>query len=107
MMVQRESMPGIKDVFTVKTLADDYERNAFDTTSFTELVVVVGNTTWEVMNAKKALKVEWEKTPDTNITVAGWGGGKQTVKIPKGLESTERHKAMMAEMAKKAGKGAS
>ncbi len=56
------SMPGIRDVFTIKTLADDYERNGFDTTSFTELVVVVGNTTWEVMNAKKALKVSWEKT---------------------------------------------
>jgi len=39
------SMPGIKDVFTVKTLADDYERNGFDTTTFTECVVVVGNTT--------------------------------------------------------------
>src|SRR4051812_3489547 len=58
------AMPGIKDVFTVKTLADDYERNGFDTTSFTELVVIVGNTTWEVMNAKKALKVEWEKISD-------------------------------------------
>jgi isoquinoline 1-oxidoreductase beta subunit len=98
------AMPGIKDVFTIKTLDDNYERNFFDTTSFTELVVVVGNTTWEVMNAKKALKVEWEEAPGTNITVAGFGGGKQTVKIPKGLESTEQHKALMAEMAKKEGK---
>jgi isoquinoline 1-oxidoreductase beta subunit len=30
-----KSMPGIKDVFTIKTLADDYERNGFDTTTFT------------------------------------------------------------------------
>ncbi len=98
------AMPGIKDVFTVKTLDDNYERNFFDTTSFAELVVVVGNTTWEVMNAKKALKVGWEETPDTNITVAGFGGNKQTVKVPGGLESTERHKALMAQMAKKPGK---
>ena len=97
------SMPGIKDVFTIKTLADDYERNAFDTTSFTDLVVVVGNTTWEVMNAKKALKVQWEKTTDSSIVVQGFGG-KQTVKIPGGLESTGQHKGMMAEMAKKPGK---
>lgn len=97
------AMPGIKDVFTVKTLADDYERNGFDTTSFTELVVVVGNTTWEVMNAKKALKIEWEKISDSTIVVSGFGG-KQTVKIPGGLESTERHKTMMAETAKKTGK---
>lgn len=97
------SMPGIKDVFTIKTLADDYERNGFDTTSFTELVVVVGNTTWEVMNAKKALKIEWEKISDSTIVVAGWGGSKQSVKIPAGLESTAGHQVKMAEMAKRPG----
>lgn len=94
------SMPGIKDVFTIQTLANDYERNGFDTTTFTELVVVVGNTTWEVMNARKALKVEWEQAPDSTIVVNGWGG-KETVKIPAGLESTQGHKAKMAAMAKK------
>jgi isoquinoline 1-oxidoreductase beta subunit len=94
------SMPGIKDVFTIKSLEDDYERNGFDTTTFTELVVVVGNTTWEVMNAKKALKMEWEKISDSNIVVNG-RGGKQTVKIPAGLESTQGHKTRMAERAKK------
>jgi isoquinoline 1-oxidoreductase subunit beta len=94
------SMPGIKDIFTIKTLADDYERNGFDTTTFTELVAIVGNTTWEVMNAKKALKVEWEKISDSTIVVQGWGG-KQKVNIPGGLESTEGHKTRMAEMAKK------
>ncbi len=96
------SMPGIKDVFTIKTLADDYERNGFDTAAFTELVVVVGKTTWEVMNAKKALKIEWEKITDSTMVVQGWGG-KETVKIPGGLESTAGHKAQMAEMAKKPG----
>jgi isoquinoline 1-oxidoreductase beta subunit len=94
------SMPGIKDIFTIKTLEDDYERNGFDTTTFTALVVVVGNTTWEVMNAKKALKMEWEKISDSNIVVNG-RGGKQTVKIPAGLESTQGHKTRMAERAKK------
>ena len=98
------SMPGIKDVFIVKTLADDYTRNFFDTTSFTELVVIVGNTTWEVMNARKALKVTWEKVGDSSIEVLGFGGPKQTVKLPGGLESTEQHKIMMAEMSKKPGK---
>ncbi|MBZ5857334.1 xanthine dehydrogenase family protein molybdopterin-binding subunit [Flavihumibacter profundi] len=98
-----KSMPGIRDVFTIKTLKDDYERNGFDTATFTELVVVVGNTTWEVMNAKKALKIEWEKISDTNIVVNGWGG-KKTVRIPVGLESTTEHKAKMAEWSKKPGK---
>lgn len=96
------SMPGIKDVFIIKTLQDDYERAAFDTTTFTELAVVVGNTTWEVMNAKKALKIEWEKISDSTFVMNGWGG-KQTVKVPGGLESTEGHKNRMAEMAKKTG----
>lgn len=94
------SMPGIKDVFVIKTLADDYERNGFDTTSFTELVVVAGLTTWEVMNAKKALKIEWEKIEDTHFVING-RGGKQTVKIPAGLESTAIHKIKMAEWANK------
>ncbi len=98
-----KSMPGIKDIFTIKTLPDDYERSAFDTAAFTELVVVVGNTTWEVMNAKKALKVEWEEISDSTMVVNGWGG-KETVKIPKGLESTSVHKAKMAEWASKPGK---
>jgi len=94
------AMPGITDVFVIKTLTDDYERNGFDTTTFTELVAVVGNTTWEVMNAKKALTIEWEKSADQNVVVNGWGG-KQTVKIPGGLESTESHNSRMAEMSKK------
>jgi len=98
-----KAMPGIKDVFTFKTLDDKYERNAFDTTSFTEMVAVVGNTTWEVMNAKKALKVDWEEAPETSIIVTPFGAGKQSVKIPKGLESTEGHNMAMAAMMKKSG----
>ena len=98
-----KSMPGIKDVFVIKTLADDYERNGFDTTTFTELVVVAGISTWEVMNAKKALKVEWENIIESSVVVEGFGG-KQTVKIPAGLESTQGHNARMVEMGKQAAK---
>jgi isoquinoline 1-oxidoreductase subunit beta len=97
---EARKMPGIKDVFIIKTLPDNYERNGFDTTTFEELVAVVGNTTWEVMNAKKALKIEWENIKDSTFEVNAWGG-KQTVRIPSGLESTVTHKKRMAEMAKK------
>lgn len=97
-----KSMPGIKDVVVVKVLEDDYERHAFDVASFTEIVAIVGNTTWEVMNAKKAVKIEWEGTKDSNIVVNGWGG-KQTVRVPGALESTVGHKERMAEMARKPG----
>ncbi len=97
------NMPGIKDVFVVRTLNDDYERNGFDTTTFTELAVIVGNTTWEVMNAKKAIKVEWEPMGDFSFVVSN-RGNKQTMKMPAGLESTAEHRALMLEMAKKPGK---
>ncbi len=78
------SMPGITDVFTFKTFEDGYERNYFDTNAFPELVAVVGNTTWEVMNAKRALQIEWEPI--------------------EALESTTDHDARMAEMAAKPGR---
>ncbi|WPP49148.1 xanthine dehydrogenase family protein molybdopterin-binding subunit [Catalinimonas niigatensis] len=95
-----KNMPGIKDVFTFTTLKDDYERNGFDTTTFTELIAIVGNTTWEVMNAKKALKAEWQETPDKEVVVQGWQG-KEKVLIPGGIESTDGHKAQMEATAKK------
>ena len=98
------SMPGIKNVFVMNTLKDDYQRNAFDTTTFTEMVAIVGSTTWEVMNAKKALKVEWSEAPEKTIVVKGWGGQAQNVTIPAGLESTDAQKAKMVEMSKKPGK---
>ncbi len=97
------SMPGIKDVFTIKLFDEEFERQAFDITSFNELAVVVGNTTWEVMQAKKALKVEWENTQESNFVINNFGGGKSTVTVPAGLESTAQHKKLMAEMAKKPG----
>lgn len=97
------SMPGIKDVFVINTIPDSYERNAFDTNAFTELVVVVGNSTWEVMNAKKALKIQWTEAEAKSFSVKGWGGQSHTVTVPKGLESTAGHKAKMEERGKQPG----
>ena len=95
-----KSMPGIKDVFSFKTYNDDYEEQGFDTNTFPELVAIVGNSTWEVMNAKKALRVEWEEFPDYTKNVRGWGGT-QEVTVPGGLESSVDHRANMIEMAAK------
>ena len=53
-------MPGIKDVFSIKLYDDGFEMGGFDTRTFNDLLVVVGNTTWEVMNARKKLNVQWE-----------------------------------------------
>jgi CO/xanthine dehydrogenase Mo-binding subunit len=80
------AMPGIRDVFTIKTYEADYIKHIFDATAFTELVVVVGNTTWEVMNGKKALKLEWKPIEDYTDTL-----------MPAGLENTGIHTAKMAQ----------
>lgn len=96
------NMPGIKDVFTIKTYNDDYALQWSDTSAFPELAVVVGNTTWEVMNAKKALRLEWELI-EPKTTVADVFGRKLVTVTPAGLESSETHTAKMAEMAAKPG----
>lgn len=62
------SMPGVKDVFIINSLPDGVERQWSDVNAFPELVVVVGNSTWEVMKAKKALKIEWEATSKLEST---------------------------------------
>ena len=98
-----KSMPGIRDVFRFKVHLDGYEQNAFDTTTHPELIAIVGNTTWEVMQAKKQLQVEWEKAPERKFVVSGWGGNKSTVRVPSGLENTDGHLAKMEEYSKKPG----
>lgn len=95
---EARTMPGIVDVFTITTFDDDFERGFFDTNAFPELMVVVGRTTWEVMQAKKALKLEWEPIPDSTYTIGGFGGA-QKVRVPAGLESTTDHIKRMAEAA--------
>jgi isoquinoline 1-oxidoreductase beta subunit len=74
-----KAMPGIKDVVTINTAPEGAELPwAAQNNVFPELVAIVGETTWQVMKAKKALQVEWEATSP--------------------LESTEGHKATFEEM---------
>ena len=96
------TMPGIQDVFTIKVLNDDYERQYFDTITFTEVVAVVGHSTWEVMNAKKALRIEWEPF-DEYTEERDMFGRKATRIIPSGLENTTDHLSKMTEMVSKPG----
>ena len=94
-----KAMPGVKDVFTIKVLNDDYVREFFDTCTFTEVVAIVGKSTWELMNAKKKLKIEWEPIADQTIKRNAFGSQTaQTVIIPAGLESSSDHKSKMAQM---------
>lgn len=91
-----KKMKGIKDIFPIKIFNDDYEKTFFDTTQFNEVVAIVGSSTWEVMQAKKALKVSWEEqtafTQKRNML-----GRKIEEKIPAGLEHSVNHSAKLAE----------
>ncbi|MFY0627473.1 MAG: molybdopterin-dependent oxidoreductase [Reichenbachiella sp.] len=57
-----KSMPGIKDVVAINSKPKESQWS--DTNAFPDLVAVVGNTTWEVMKAKKALVVDWEEVTE-------------------------------------------
>jgi isoquinoline 1-oxidoreductase subunit beta len=97
------AMPGIRDIFTIKTLMDDYEWQYFDTCTFPDLVAIVGDTTWQVMKAKKALRIEWEPADDNSVIQHRFGN-KGRLNFPAGLESTSGHREKMAEMASRPGK---
>ena len=94
---QAASMPGIKKVFTMKTHLGDYGLGAFDNDAFNEVAVVVGNTTWEVMKAKEALKTEWELAPAKTEEMNFFG---RTTTV----ESTADHRMVFEKMAAKKGK---
>jgi isoquinoline 1-oxidoreductase beta subunit len=102
-----KSMRGIKDVFTIQTYKDDYNKHMFDAAAFNEMAVVVGNSTWEVLNAKKALKVEWEPFPGYEDVYTNFFSGENVpTNVPAGLENSGDHKAKMAELGKKLAKTA-
>ena len=64
---EAKAMPGIKDVFTVDTSLQN--PSWADVNAFNELIVVVGESTWQVMQAKKAVQAEWETEATAESTV--------------------------------------
>ena len=96
-------MAGINDVFDIKVYKEGYVKNALDTRNFNHLIVVVGKTIWEVMNARKKVKAAWEPIKESKEIVGTWGGKKEEL-TPAGLESTEEHLKKMQEMQKNPGK---
>lgn len=101
---QVRTMPGIKDVFTIKSYPEDYAQQWCDVSSFPDLVVVVGNTTWEVMEARKALKLDWEQFQDHEITSSTFWGTTVKIKVPGGLENSSQHVKVMDEYSTKTAK---
>lgn len=100
---QALKMPGIKDIYSFKLYEDSFEQAGFDTRTFNEMIAVVGNSTWEVINARKKLNVTWEAISETKETMAGRGGKKEVI-VPAGLESSTSQLAKMQEMAKQPAK---
>jgi isoquinoline 1-oxidoreductase subunit beta len=96
-------MPGIKDIYSFKLYDDGFEQGGFDTRTFNEMIAIVGNSTWEVMNARKKINAQWEAAGDLKDTIMG-RGGKREVTVPGRLENTTNQLEMMAELAKKPAK---
>ena len=65
---EAKAMPGIKEVFTINTSLE--KPSWADVNAFNELIVVVGDSTWQVMQAKKAVKAEWERVSSAESTAA-------------------------------------
>ncbi len=93
-------MPGIKHVFNQKLYEDGFVQGGFDTRTFNDLLVVVGNSTWEVMQGRKKLKVEWEPAGDTKDTMGGRGQSREVI-VPGELATTSNQIAQMLEFAQK------
>lgn len=55
-----KAMPGVKDAFIIDTSIED--PGGFDEKGFKQLIAIVGDSTWQLMQAKKALKANWETT---------------------------------------------
>ena len=95
-------MPGITAIFDIDIYNEGYELNIFDTATFPNLVVVVGDSTWQVMQAKKALKLEWEPFEEHTLKLNVFGN-KSTQVVPAGLESSEDHWEQMDAKSKEPG----
>jgi isoquinoline 1-oxidoreductase subunit beta len=89
-----KSMPGIKDVFIIKVFNDDFEKQFFDTRTFNEVAVIVGDSTWEVLQAKKELQIECAPIKSSTETRSRFGV-KWEQHTPAGLENTDDHYRQM------------
>ncbi len=94
------SMPGIRDVFKIQSYKEGGVKAWCDVSAFDNLVVVVGDSTWQVMKAKKALELEWKVSPETENKIGNFRGDTRIQKVPAGLENSESHKLQMANVDK-------
>ncbi len=99
-----KSMPGIKDVFSILPFEKGEAKQWCDTSAFEDLVAIVGESTWQVMKAKRALEVSWEEAANRENKVGTFWGTTETENVPSGLENTSTHQKLMAEEGSKQAK---
>jgi len=63
-----KAMSGIKDVIKVDVLPEGMQREWSDGPTHSELIAIVGESTWQVMKAKRAVNVEWERVSKAEST---------------------------------------
>lgn len=61
-----KAMDGVRDAFIVDTTVPDPQWS--DVNAFTNLIAIVGDSTWQLMKAKKALKPTWETVSEPENT---------------------------------------
>jgi isoquinoline 1-oxidoreductase subunit beta len=94
-----KAMPGIKNVLQINVFDKAYERQWCDTSSFNELVAIVGHSTWEVMNAKKTITCKWEAIEPKKETINVFGRVIERI-TPTSLENSEMHLSKMKAIVK-------
>ena len=65
-MDEIKAMDGVRDAFIVDTAVPDPQWS--DVNAFTNLIAIVGDSTWQLMKAKKALKPTWETVSEPENT---------------------------------------
>lgn len=95
-----KEMPGIRDVFTINTYPDDMEKEWSDVGAFPQVVVVVGDSTWQVMQARQTIKVEWDLRPELVKEIEILEKS-PALRDSGGLENSDIHYNLMAEVGSK------
>jgi len=74
-----KKLPGVKDAFIIDTSLNEPGR--FDEMGFQQLIAIVGDSTWQLMKAKKAIKANWEVVSELEDSTL------HMVRMEKALES--------------------
>lgn len=90
-----KSMPGIVDAFYIEVYPEQMNKQWSDVAAFPKLLAIVGKSTWQVMQAKKAFTPETEPIKGSSKKVNMFGTDVQVI-TPAGFENSAVHAQQMA-----------